>query len=60
MKQWIRLFQLNERSWLEQNLNEFIRDHDVTEIKVWNDHNLWNASVRYSYQESPKYTKQDS
>ncbi len=60
MKQWIRLFQLNDRAWLERNLNEFIRDYDVTEIKVWNDQNLWCALVRYSYNVSPTYAKPDS
>lgn len=60
MKQWIRLFQLNDRSWLEQNLNEFIRDYCVTEIKVWNDENYWYGLVRYGYLEAPTYPKPDS
>lgn len=60
MKQWIRLFQLNDRGILERNLNEFIRDYWVTKIKVWNNENLWCASVRYGYLEEPKYAKPDS
>lgn len=57
MKQWIRLFCLSQRSWLEESLNEFIRDHKVTDVKVWNDENCWNALVRYEFEEAPTYNK---
>lgn len=57
-KQWIRLFCVHDRSDLEQSLNQFISEHDVTEIKVWSvdsDEYHWNAQVRYSFSEAPKY-----
>ena len=51
-KKWIRLFQLSERSWLEENLNKFINEYDDCEIIVWNHEYLWCAQVRYSYPEN--------
>lgn len=57
MKKWIRLFSLNDRAWLEQSLNEFIRDHEDCEINVWIHEGIWCAQVRYSFSEAPTYTK---
>lgn len=59
MKQWIRLLRHAYRSDLEQSLNEFIRDHDVTEIRVWtnSEDEDWCAQVRYTYPEAPTYCK---
>ena len=48
IKEWIALFSLCDRALLQNELNSFIRDHDVIEIKVWNDEGNWNASVRYT------------
>ena len=58
MKQrWIRLFQLSERSWLEESLNLFLRDHPDSEITVWSNESSWCAQVIYSYPDSPTYSK---
>lgn len=48
-KSYILLFNLNERSDLQDSLNQLIHQKDVKEIKVWQD-NLgnWSAFVRYS------------
>lgn len=59
MKEWIRLFQINDRSCLEEQLNRFINQNDVTDIKVWTDCNGWYAQVRYRFKESPPYSKPD-
>jgi len=56
-KQWIRLFSLSERSWLEESLNKFINEYDVKEIKIIPHQDLWCASVRYEYPDMPTYTK---
>lgn len=59
-KSWIRLFSINDRSFLEEQLNQFIRDHDVVEIVVWNDISGWYAQVRYSFPESPTYCRPEN
>lgn len=58
-KKWIRLFQINERSHLEENLNRFINEYSDCEISVWTENGLWFAFVRYSYDKSPAYSKPD-
>ncbi len=60
MKEWIRLFHLNDRSFLEEQLNRFISQEDITDIKVWTDENGWYAQVRYRFQSGPTYSKPDS
>lgn len=59
-KKWIRLFQLSDRSWLEESLNKFINEHEDCEISVWTHDMFWCAKVRYSYPESPTYSKPPS
>ncbi len=56
-QKWIRLFQLNKRCWLEENLNQFLKEYPDSEIKVWNDQNYWYDQVIYSYPEGPSYFK---
>lgn len=61
MKQrWIRLFHLNTREWLEENLNLFLKEYPDCEIRVWNNEHGWYAQCFYSYPEPPTYLKQDS
>lgn len=58
MKQrWIRLFQNNDRSHLEMNLNLFLKDHPESEIRVWTNEYQWFAQVIYLYTDSPTYSK---
>lgn len=59
MKQrWIRLFQLTERSHLEENLNLFLKEHPDADIKVWTcGDDMWYAKAMYSYPKSPTYFK---
>ncbi len=57
MKKFIRLFQNNERSNLEENLNRFINQYDDVEIRTWTDNGLWRAEVRYSFPTAPTYCK---
>lgn len=59
MKEWIRLFQHNDRFLLEETLNRFIQERDVSEIDVWVNQELWFAKVRYKFQNAPTYCKQD-
>jgi len=58
-KEWVRLFQIIQRCDLEMSLNQFVRDHDVKEIKVWTNSGNWYALVRYSYHQEPTYPKHD-
>jgi hypothetical protein len=55
MKKFIRLFHLNERSWLEEELNKFINEYDDCDIRVWKDDSGWYAQVMYSYPKPPSY-----
>lgn len=48
-KKYVLLFNLTERSHLQDNLNKIIFDYDDVEIEVWQDVNgWWSAFVRYS------------
>lgn len=56
-KQWIRIFALSDRFWLEEELNKFINKYDVKEIKIIPHKDLWYASVRYEYPDMSTDTK---
>lgn len=58
-KKWIRLFQINERNFLEQQLNQFINENDVESIDVWTENDLWFAKVVYRFHEAPSYVKNE-
>lgn len=59
-KKWIRLFDLCDRSLLEENLNKMISEYGECEIDVWSFNDRWMAKVRYSYSESPQYSKPET
>lgn len=60
-RKWIRLFQINDRSHLEQNLNKLIMCFEDLEILgIWTENGLWFASVRSSFMEQPKYSKPET
>lgn len=60
MSRWHRLFQLNDREWLEQNLNEFSRDYPDSFVeRVWTDNDIWYAHVSYSKGFQPTYSTQE-
>lgn len=59
-KKWIRIFCLNTREWLEEELNKFINQYDDCEITIQRTNYDWVAYVRYSYPESPTYSKPES
>lgn len=46
-KEWILLFEINERSWLQNELNRAIRDYDVTNIQVSFEDGKYFAILRY-------------
>lgn len=46
-KEWVLLFQINDRSWLQDELNRAVRDYDIRDIQVWSDEQGWKAMVRY-------------
>lgn len=46
-KEWVLLFCVNDRAWLQDELNRAVRDYDVTDIKVWADIYSWKGIVRY-------------
>lgn len=48
-KEWIRLFSNSEKSIIEETLNSYIRDFDVTDIEVWTNKNHWYAKIRYKF-----------
>lgn len=51
MNSWIALFQFEDRAFLQDNLNQFYRDYDIEETKVWTESGQWYASVIYKYKE---------
>lgn len=48
-KKWIALFQFEDRAFLQDNLNQFIGNHDECEVNTWTDNGLWYAQVMYQY-----------
>jgi hypothetical protein len=51
MTKWVALFQFEDRSFLQDNLNQFIRDHKNCEVRVWTDNHMWYAQVMYEYKD---------
>jgi len=51
---FISLWQHNDRSNLEYNLNYWMAAHIIHSVQVWNTEGLWCASVLYSYKERDK------
>jgi hypothetical protein len=59
-KKWIRLFQMNDRSILEEQLNRFINEYEDVTIKVWTEQGMWYSEVRYFYKSHPTYSKPET
>jgi hypothetical protein len=57
---WIRLFQINERCFLEEQLNRFMFEHPDSEIKVWTENGMWFAQATYSFEDAPTYSKPEN
>jgi hypothetical protein len=60
MQKWIRLFQINERSFLEEQLNRFLSEHKEVEIKVWTEDGMWYAQAIYTFGDRPTYPEASS
>lgn len=58
-KRWVRLFQINDRSFLEEQLNRFINQYPDSEIKVWTENGIWYAQANYSMGERPFYSNKE-
>lgn len=56
-RKWIRLFQIHERSFLEEQLNRFVNEYPDSEIRVWTEDDMWYAHASYSMGERPTYPK---
>lgn len=51
-QKYIMLFNILERSDLQDSLNKVMYEYDVHDIDVWNDQDdYWNAKVIYSYKD---------
>ena len=59
-KRWIRLFQINERSFLEEQLNRFVNEYPDSDIRVWTENGMWFAHASYSMGEIPTYFKNET
>lgn len=49
MNKYIVIFQHNQRSSLQDEMNKFMGQHKIHDVNVWSTIHHWCASIVYSY-----------